>query len=58
MIQYDNTVPGIFLRRVNRFVAEVQIAWYGCQVEKICDPLKADNLPKPEYSVHPGDIMI
>ena len=33
MIQYDNTVPGIFLRRVNRFVAEVQIAWYGCQVE-------------------------
>ena len=25
MIQYENTVPGIFVRRVNRFVAEVLI---------------------------------
>ena len=25
MIQYENTVPGIFVRRINRFVAEVQI---------------------------------
>ncbi|MBR2528754.1 MAG: DNA/RNA nuclease SfsA [Blautia sp.] len=25
MIQYENTVPGIFVRRVNRFVAEVVI---------------------------------
>ena len=23
MIHYENTVPGIFVRRVNRFVAEV-----------------------------------
>ena len=27
-------------------------------VEKICDSLKEDNLPMPEYTVHPGDIMI
>jgi sugar fermentation stimulation protein A len=25
MIQYEHTVPGIFVRRVNRFVAEVLI---------------------------------
>ena len=25
MIQYDNTVPGIFVRRLNRFVAEVLV---------------------------------
>ena len=25
IIQYDNTVPAIFVRRVNRFVAEVMI---------------------------------
>ena len=25
---------------------------------KICDSLKADHLPMPEYTVHPGDIMI
>ena len=31
---------------------------WGRGVEKICDALKADNLPLPEYTVHPGDIMI
>ena len=31
---------------------------WGRGVEKICDSLKADNLPMPEYTVHPGDIMI
>lgn len=31
---------------------------WGRGVEKICDALKADNLPMPEYTVHPGDIMI
>lgn len=25
---------------------------------KICDSLKADSLPMPEYTVHPGDNMI
>ena len=25
MVQYENTVPGIFVRRINRFVAEVLI---------------------------------
>ena len=25
LIQYENTVPGIFVRRINRFVAEVLI---------------------------------
>ena len=27
-------------------------------IEKICNALKADNLPMPEYTVNPGDIMI
>lgn len=31
---------------------------WGRRIEKICDSLKADNLPMPEYTVHPGDIMI
>ena len=31
---------------------------WGRGVEKICSALKADNLPLPEYTVHPGDIMI
>lgn len=31
---------------------------WGRGVEKICDSLKADNLPMPEYTVHPGDIMV
>jgi len=31
---------------------------WGRGIEKICDSLKADNLPLPEYTVHPGDIMI
>jgi len=31
---------------------------WGRGIEKICDSLKSDNLPMPEYTVHPGDIMI
>ena len=31
---------------------------WGRGIEKICDSLKEDNLPMPEYTVHPGDIMI
>jgi len=31
---------------------------WGRGVEKICTALKADNLPMPEYTVNPGDIMI
>ena len=31
---------------------------WGRGVEKICDALKADKLPMPEYTVHPDDIMI
>ena len=31
---------------------------WGRGIEKICDSLKADSLPMPEYTVHPGDIMI
>ena len=31
---------------------------WGRGIEKICDSLKADNLPMPEYTVHPGEIMI
>ena len=31
---------------------------WGRGIEKICDALKADNLPMPEYTIHTGDIMI
>ena len=31
---------------------------WGRGVEKICNALKAENLPMPEYTVKPGDIMI
>ncbi len=31
---------------------------WGRGVEKICNALKADNLPMPEYTVNSGDIMI
>ncbi len=31
---------------------------WGRGVEKICNALKAENLPMPEYTVSPGDIMI
>lgn len=31
---------------------------WGRGVEKICNALKADNLPTPEYMVNSGDIMI
>jgi ATP-dependent DNA helicase RecG len=31
---------------------------WGRGVEKICNALKADSLPMPEYTVNPGDIMI
>lgn len=31
---------------------------WGRGIEKICSSLKADNLPMPEYTIHPGDIMI
>lgn len=31
---------------------------WGRGVEKICNALNAENLPMPEYTVHPGDIMI
>lgn len=31
---------------------------WGRGIEKICSSLKADKLPMPEYTVHPGDIMI
>ena len=31
---------------------------WGRGAEKICNALKADNLPMPEYTVYSGDIMI
>ena len=31
---------------------------WGRGIEKICSSLKADKLPMPEYTVHPGNIMI
>ena len=34
------------------------IEGWGRGIEKICSSLKVDNLPLPEYTIHPGDIMI
>ena len=31
---------------------------WGRGIEKICSALSADDLPMPEYTVHPGDIMV
>ena len=31
---------------------------WGCGVEKICNALRAENLPMPEYTANLGDIMI
>lgn len=31
---------------------------WGRGVEKICNALRAESLPMPEYTVNPGDIMI
>ena len=31
---------------------------WGRGIEKICNALKADDLPMPEYTVHSGDIMV
>ena len=31
---------------------------WGRGVEKICNSLRDNNLPMPEYTIHPGDIMI
>lgn len=47
----------------NPYIAHVfylagYIESWGRGVEKICDALKADNLPMQEYTVHSGDIMI
>lgn len=42
----------------NVFYLAGYIESWGRGIEKICDSLKKDNLPMPEYTVHPGDIMI
>lgn len=31
---------------------------WGRGIEKICDACRADGIAQPEYTVHPGDIMI
>ena len=31
---------------------------WGRGIEKICNTLRAEDLPLPEYTIHPSDIMI
>lgn len=50
-IPYNPNIASVF------YLAGFIESW-GRGVEKICGALKADNLPMPEYTVHPGDIMI
>ena len=48
---YNPTIAYVF------YLAGFIESW-ECGVEKICNALKADNLPIPEYTVNSGDIMI
>ena len=50
-VPYNPNIASVF------YLAGFIESW-GRGVEKICDALRADNLPMPEYTVHPGDIMI
>ena len=50
-VPYNPNIASVF------YLAGFIESW-GRGVEKICDALKADNLPMPEYTVHPSDIMI
>lgn len=50
-VPYNPNIASVF------YLAGFIESW-GRGVEKICDALKSDNLPMPEYTVHPGDIMI
>lgn len=50
-LPYNPDIAHIF------YLAGLIESW-GRGIEKICDSLKEDNLPMPEYTVHPGDIMI
>ncbi len=36
---------------------EFKESW-GCGIEKICTLCKNYGIPEPEYTVHPGDIML
>ena len=42
----------------NAFYLAGFIESWGRGIEKICNALEADRLPMPEYTIHPGDIMI
>lgn len=42
----------------NVFYLAGYIESWGRGIEKICDALKAEDLPMPEYTIHPGDIMV
>ena len=48
---HDSQTPNVFY--LTGFIES-----WGRGIEKICKTLKADNLPMPEYTIHPGDIMI
>ena len=50
-VPYDPNIANVF------YLAGFIESW-DRGVEKICEALKADNLPMPEYTVHPGDVMI
>lgn len=50
-VPYNPNIASVF------YLAGFIESW-GRGIEKICDSQKADNLPMPEYTVHPGDIMI
>ena len=49
-VPYNQNIASVF------YLAGFIESW-GRGIEKICDSLRADNLPMSEYTVHPGDIV-
>ena len=50
-VPYNPNIASVF------YLAGFIESW-GRGVEKICNALRAESLPMPEYTVNPGDIMI
>ena len=56
MIQYDNTIPAVFLRRINRFVAEVMIDGKTERVHvKNTGRMKELLIPKAKITLQKAD---
>ena len=64
---YNRTVESLLVKHPSRsfnpnianvFYLAGFIESWGRGIEKICDACKSDNLPIPEFTVNPSDIMV